>query len=114
MAERKNPSKGGKPDKLIRDALMIAAKRECLDEDGNKTTFLNRIAAKVIVQAANGDAQAYKEVFDRLDGKATQQLDVIHEGEITHKSAAISAIDELTSFAFTGRTGEPDADPLPN
>lgn len=73
MAIRKTPSKGGKPDKLIRDALMIAVRRECTD-DGKKTTYLNRIAAKVVSQAANGDAQAYKELFDRLEGKPAQSI----------------------------------------
>lgn len=74
MAARKTASKGGKPDKLIRDALMLAVKRECEGEDGKITTYLNRIAAKVVAQAANGDAQAYKEIFDRIDGKSPQSI----------------------------------------
>lgn len=114
MAERKTPSLGSKPDKIIREALMLAAKRECKDESGGKTTYLNRIAAMVVSKAVEGDAQAYKELFDRIEGRPQQQLDVTHEGEITHLSAAISAVDELTSFAFTGRSDQPNPDPLPN
>ncbi len=76
MAARKTPSAGGKPDKLIRDALMIAVKRSCKDEDGKSTTYLNRIAAIVVKNAANGDYQSFKELFDRIDGKAAQSLTV--------------------------------------
>lgn len=74
MAARKTPSAGGKPDKIIRDALMVAVKRQCKDQDGKNTTYLNRIAAKVVSRAANGDGQAYKELFDRLEGKPAQSI----------------------------------------
>jgi len=74
MAARKTPSGGGKPDKLIREALMVAVKRQCEDDSGKKTTYLNRIAAKVVSMAANGDAQAYKELFDRIEGKPAQSI----------------------------------------
>lgn len=74
MAARKTPSAGGKPDKIIRDALMIAVRRQCKDDDGKNTTYLSRIAAKVVSQAANGDGQAYKELFDRLEGKPAQSI----------------------------------------
>src|ERR1700761_7064432 len=81
MAPRINPSKGGKPDKLIRDALMIALKRETTDENGNKITYLNKIAAKVVTQAASGDMGASKEIFDRVDGKSLQGLAISGDGD---------------------------------
>lgn len=76
MAARNTPSKGGKPDKLIRDALLIAVKRHCKDDNGKKTTYLNRIATKVVTLAASGDVPAIKELFDRIDGKPAQAVEL--------------------------------------
>lgn len=53
MAARITPSKGGKPDKLMRDALMVALNREAVDADGQKTKKLNIIAAKLVELAAS-------------------------------------------------------------
>ena len=74
MAARKTPSKGGKPDKLMRDALMIALNREAVDADGQKTKKLNIIAAKLVELAIEGDIQAIKEISDRVDGKPAQAI----------------------------------------
>lgn len=74
MAARINPSKGGKPDKLMRDALMLALNREAKDADGKKTKKLNIIASKLVELAMAGDIQAIKEVSDRVDGKPAQAL----------------------------------------
>lgn len=74
MAARTTPSKGGKPDKLMRDALMLALNREATDTDGQKTKKLNIIAAKLVELAVNGDMQAIKEVSDRVDGKPAQAI----------------------------------------
>lgn len=74
MAARVNPSRGGKPDKLMRDALMIALNREAVDADGQKTKKLNIIAAKLVELAIDGDIQAIKEISDRVDGKPAQAL----------------------------------------
>lgn len=38
---RKTPSAGSKPDKLMRDALMVALKREAVDAHGKPTTKLS-------------------------------------------------------------------------
>lgn len=74
MAARITPSKGGKPDKLMRDALMIALNREATDADGKKTKKLNIIAAKLVELAVDGDIQAIKEISDRVDGKPAQAI----------------------------------------
>lgn len=74
MAARNTPSKGGKPDKLMRDALMLALNREAKDADGKKTKKLNIIASKLVDLAMAGDIQAIKEVSDRVDGKPAQAL----------------------------------------
>lgn len=75
MPARITPSKGGKPDKLIRDALMIALKREHVDSEGQKTSKINAIASKLVEQAIEGNTMAAKEIADRVDGKATQPLE---------------------------------------
>jgi hypothetical protein len=66
-----NP-KGGKPDKLMRDALRISLLREA--EKGSKTKRLQQVADALVDAAIGGDVQAIKEINDRMDGKVTQPL----------------------------------------
>lgn len=113
MAERATPSKGGKPDKLIRDALMIALKREH-KVDGKSSSKINAIAAKLVDLAVEGNVQATTLIADRVDGKAMQAVEVTHDGEVTLRSAAISAIDELLGRIPAGSAHRTDADTLPN
>lgn len=58
---------GPKSDKAWSDALRRAVNRESAGKGSPK--WLEVIANKVVEAAADGDAQAYKEVGDRLDGK---------------------------------------------
>lgn len=74
MAVSQTPSKGAKPDKLMRDALIVALKREAVDADGKKTIKLAVIAEKMVDLAAGGDVQAFKDITDRVDGKAIQAI----------------------------------------
>lgn len=65
---------GPKSDKLWRDALMRAVRRQA---DGTKgPQYLDRIADRVVLKAADGDIQAAKEIGDRLDGKPAQSLSI--------------------------------------
>jgi hypothetical protein len=69
-----------KSDKIWRDALMIAVKRD-EDEtqqvaDDKKAPMLARIAAQVVLDALDGEASAVKEIGDRMDGKAKQQTEL--------------------------------------
>ena len=80
MAARKTASLGKKPDKIIRDALMVAVKR-VHEHDGKKMTYLNRIAATIVKNAAMGEASAYKELFDRIEGKPAQALTLGNDPE---------------------------------
>jgi hypothetical protein len=66
MAATDNKPKGGKPDKLVRDALMAAARQDPLK--------LKRIAEKVLDKAEEGDMQAVNFIADRIDGKAVQPI----------------------------------------
>lgn len=68
-----NANSGSKRDKLIREALMLAAKRTI---DGDGRTYLAKAAEEVVIAASNGDLAAFKELADRIDGKAHQSMDV--------------------------------------
>ena len=61
---------GRKPDKLMRDAIILALKREAADGDGVLTKKLHLIADRLVEKAMAGDIQAIKEINDRVDGKA--------------------------------------------
>lgn len=66
-------SKGGKPDKILKQALILELNR--MDaSDGKKIKKVSRIVHKLVNCAIEGDISAIKEVFDRVEGKATQTL----------------------------------------
>ena len=91
MATRKNPSKGAKPDKIMRDALSIELHREQeADIDGQKQKVKRyRLVADALVKKAiDGDTAAIKEIHDRMDGKVPQAIvgDDDHPPVIAHYS----------------------------
>lgn len=67
-------SKGSKPDKIIRDALILELNRETEDDDRQKIKKVNRIVAKLVGAACEGKIDAIKEIFDRVEGKAPQSV----------------------------------------
>lgn len=66
MAATDSKPVGGKPDKLVRDALKAALRQE--------PEKLKRIVGKWLNKAEEGDMAAIKEMTDRLDGKAVQPI----------------------------------------
>jgi hypothetical protein len=83
-----NTNSGQRKDKLIRDALMLAAHRvQEGDPEGRKKLAV--AAAKVVEKAVEGDLAAFKEMADRIDGKSTQPVDVT-----TRHEPSISELDE--------------------
>lgn len=63
--------RGSKPDKIIRDALLLELNR--LDiVDGKKIKKVSRIVYKIVELAKDGKIDAIKEIFDRVEGKAVQ------------------------------------------
>lgn len=113
MAASNNLGKGSKPDKIIRDALILELNRLELS-DGEKVKRINRVVTKLVDAAVDGKVDAIREIFDRVEGKAKQEVGVIHEGEITLKSAAISALDEILAGTASRFEDQPSKDPLPN
>ncbi len=78
-----NANSGRRQEKPFRDALRmeLAALK---DEDPKA---LRSIAKKLLEKAAEGDLQAIKELADRTDGKAVQQLDVDANVTLSHEEA---------------------------
>jgi hypothetical protein len=66
MAATDTKPRGGKPDKLVRDALLAAIRQE--------PDKLKRIAEKWLDKAEEGDQAAINALADRIDGKAVQAL----------------------------------------
>jgi hypothetical protein len=99
-----SPSSGNKRDKLIRDALMIAVNRvQEGDPQGRKKLAI--AAAAVVEKAVEGDLAAFKEIADRIDGKAPQSVDVTtrHEQPITEWTDA--DLERVIADRSTSRTG---------
>ncbi len=90
MATRKRPSRGSKPDKLMKDAIMLALHREAKGVDGVKTKRFNIVAAKLVELAEDGDMSAIKEITDRIDGKAMQAVE--HSGPLGGAIETVSKI----------------------
>ncbi len=95
-----NGNSGQRKDKLIREALMLAAHR-VHDDDPQGRKKLAVAAAKVVEMAVEGDLAAFKEIADRIDGKAPQSLDVT----TTHERAASELSDAELTAIIAGRGG---------
>lgn len=66
-----NPAGRGTEDKLWRDAVRRAVKRQAASGKG---TQLEALADKLVACALEGDMSAMQEIGNRLDGKPTQEL----------------------------------------
>ena len=82
MAQKGNQNAAkGRP---ITDALRIAMQLE-VKHEGKMTKRLMVMANKVAKLAMDGEQWAVKEVWDRLEGKAPQAIDI--SGTIEHSEA---------------------------
>jgi hypothetical protein len=81
LASRITPSKGSKPDKLWRDAIAVAVHRAINEQE--KKNNLAALAEKLVEKGLSGDVMALKEIGDRLDGKASQDINAKLAGAVT-------------------------------
>jgi hypothetical protein len=75
---------GGQPgNQNARKGSMIrgAIRRALAEDEAKGRETLQEIVRKMIEDAANGDRDARRELFDRVDGKPQQQLTVDGDGE---------------------------------
>ncbi len=75
MTKSRGVGRGAKPDKLMRDALILALMREAEGADGRPTKKLHLIAARLVEKAVDGDIAAIREINDRVDGKSSTEQD---------------------------------------
>lgn len=97
MGARKTPSRGAKPDKIMRDALALELKREEeaeLDGKKQKVKRFRLVADALVKNAIKGETSAIREIYDRMDGKVPQALvgddnsDPIRVGDVTDEQRA--------------------------
>ncbi len=82
---------GAKREKFMRDALVIALKREA--DKGTKTKRLQSVAEALVQRAMEGDVPAIKEIFDRVDGKVPQENHNTNELAENTLEALLRAVD---------------------
>lgn len=91
-----NANSGQRKDKLIREALMLAANR-VHDDDPEGRRKLTIAAAKVVELAVGGDLAAFKELADRLDGKPMQSTEISGpDGDPIPVGVKVSYVDSGT------------------
>jgi hypothetical protein len=93
-----NNPRGGKPDKVFRDALVVALKRY---KEG-EIAPIYRIADKVVDEAEKGNMTAITIIRDSTDGKPQQFIE--HSGTINHETA----LNELENAALGAGTETTD------
>lgn len=95
-----NANSGSKRDKRIREAMILAVNR-IHEGDPEGRRKLNVAVAKIVDMACAGDLSAFKEIADRIDGKAPQSLDVTttHERPVSELTDA-----ELSALIASRRT----------
>lgn len=89
LANPKPQTKGGKPDKLIRDALMNAVRQS--------PQKLKKAAERVLDDASEGNLDAMKFMADRIDGKAIQPIAHSVNDETQDESSLDATIRELAN-----------------
>jgi hypothetical protein len=71
MSSNDAPREGGNTARPLRTALDAELARAGEDADGNKAKVSQLIARRLAAKALDGDLAAIREIFDRVEGKAT-------------------------------------------
>ena len=99
-----NP-RGRAVEKTFRDAVRLAVNETAKDKKGRQVKKLRLLAERLVDEAIDGNVMALKEVADRLDGKAVQQVDLTVE-EVTAEEATDAALNDIIAYhARRGRNG---------
>lgn len=88
-------SRGSKPDKIIRDALILELNRMTDAGDGEKVKKVNRIVHKLVLSAMDGKIDAIKEIFDRVEGRPAQAI----IGDADNPIHLVSRIERVIVYA---------------
>lgn len=96
-------NKNGRPKKNF--SMVDILKQELGKVDPKLKLKYKRIIAKqLVIQASNGNTKALREVFDRVDGRPKQSVDLTSNGQTAIKDELLklrSLIDELSPNATT-------------
>jgi hypothetical protein len=84
-------SRGSKPDKILRDALILELNRMGEDDDGKKVKKVNRIVHKLVLAGMDGKIDAIKEIFDRVEGRPAQAI----VGDLDNPISVIHRIERV-------------------
>ncbi len=106
--ESGNPA--GKPKGLALSEYCRRAVREVDPTDQAGRTFGEVIAERLVTQAARGDLGAVKELFDRLEGRARQALDIDMSVGDWREQARAAGLDEADVIAEAKLLLEESAD----
>lgn len=117
MAARKTPSAGGKPDKLMRDALSLELHQtiDAMNPDGSgrkiKIKRMRLVAIAMVNAALKGDVGAQKAIFERMDGRVPMEIrgggkDGAFEFDVNSiKTMSTDAINALIGQIFASLSG---------
>lgn len=97
------PAPKGNQNGAKKNWLWAETLRKQVAQDPEK---LRKIALKVLDMAMEGDMAAVKEIGDRLDGKAVQQ--VIMDATVTDKSVREYTDHELTALLASKAAERPE------
>ena len=75
------PKKAEALTEILRTQL---AKAKIQYPDGSQLVAKEALAAKLIELAMEGDVPALKYIYDRIDGKPAQSIDLDHSGELKY------------------------------
>jgi hypothetical protein len=100
------PPGPGRPKKNeeMRTALRAAL---AIKDPATGLTDRKAVVQALLKEAKRGNVDAIKHVFDRIDGRVKDQLDVEHTGEVTIRVVR----DRATGAAPLRPAPDPDTDP---
>ena len=81
----------------IRDAIRYEVAKLGRNIEGDEAALVKGLRAIVephVLNAASGDLPSFKEVSDRLDGKAKQSVDLDVDGDINVNQVAVRFTDD--------------------